>query len=525
MKKFFLVFKASLLALIMKSGASRKNSKVSTAIILVISALFIALALGSTFFIMASELSGTDLLAVVPVAAFAVSTALSFITAVSTAHGSVFKIRDGELLFSLPVGHVTILSAKICVIYVNELIYSSAVLIPAGIAYFHYAGWSLVPVAAFLIALIASPLIPMAFGLLVSFAAALITRKMRYKNAVGTVLFLVVFSAYIIFISNSNYIGYIIENAGSVLRVITGFYFPASLFCEAVQGSVLKALLLLAAGAVPIILMIFAFASRYSSLTESMNTVADSPRRHNRSKQDGASSPLASCFKKEAAQFFSTFIYFINVLVGPLMSLLYYFMIFRRSTPDIDESGKAIIFYISIFFHIMLITMTPASASAISLEGNRLWIYRSLPVESAVVFKAKILLSFGVQAAFVVLNTFIMGYISGFGFEGAITYLIMLLPASLLASTLALLINIWKPKLEYSTPAAVVKQSLAVFLSMVSSFVITAVSALVFFAGKSVTGGFIPSAVIVAAVLSIITFAFIRVLKDWGAKRFESLIG
>ncbi len=124
---------------------------------------------------------------------------------------SMFFAKDNEITLNFPVPQITVFSAKLLVTYVNELLISTIVILPASVitaVAASQAGVSLgaqfyllIPVAVLLL-----PLLPMLLLSIVSFPIALVIRKLSKRPVLGAIVqavFLIAFVAGIYYLSYS----------------------------------------------------------------------------------------------------------------------------------------------------------------------------------------------------------------------------------------------------------------------------------------------------------------------------------
>ena len=529
MNGFYPVFKVSLFGVFRRSASTSRKSRFSTGIILAIAYVYLAATSFVMFFALGSELAPAGYLFVIPAVAFVVNTVISFLTCISTASGNLIRIRDGDILFSLPVSHRTVLAAKLAVLYVFELIYTLILLLPASAAYFYYGNANAASVIACVISLFAAPLIPMFIGVFASFFGSLVTRRMRHKNIIATVLFLALFCAYFIFASDSaGFINGLMNNAVAIRDSIKAYYFPAALYCNAMDGNVLHSLLLLAAGAIPLIVSLFLFSGVYSSLVSAATSTLQngSKIKHSEEKAFAASSPLKSFTAKEFKHYFSSVIYMMNTVTSPLMSVLLTILIFTRkeivsSFSQISSFGS--IFAIYVFVSTACICMMPTTASSISLEGKRIWLIHSLPVNKKTVLNAKALMNLIICTVFILINCVLLIVLGGYGILESLSYFIIAFSCASVSSVSGLLINLWKPRLDYVNETQVIKQSIAALLSLLSGALITGAALLIYLAARSFTNTYIARAGIVGIAMLLICYGLLHVLYSTGIRKLDTL--
>lgn len=124
---------------------------------------------------------------------------------------SMFFAKDNEIMLNFPVPQITVFSAKLLVTYVNELLISTIVVLPATVITAVAAAqagvalgaqfYVLIPVAVLLL-----PLLPMLLLSIISFPIALIIQKLSKKPVLGAIVqavFLIAFVAGIYYLSYS----------------------------------------------------------------------------------------------------------------------------------------------------------------------------------------------------------------------------------------------------------------------------------------------------------------------------------
>ena len=124
-----------------------------------------------------------------------------------------------------------------------------------------------------------------------------------------------------------------------------------------------------------------------------------------------------------------------------------------------------ILFY---FFILFVGSMTSITSSSISLEGKTINITKSMPVSERMILKSKILASFVIELPFIIFADIIF-FIK---FRPSIFYVVVILLLSFLiiflTSCIGLIVNLKYPKMNWTSDAEVVKQSIS---SMISVFI------------------------------------------------------
>ncbi len=168
-------------------------------------------------------------------------------------------------------------------------------------------------------------------------------------------------------------------------------------------------------------------------------------------------------------------------------------------------------------------SMNIISAALISLEGNRLWIIKSLPIKTKDILESKLMLHLALCVPPGLLFSIVGSVVFSLSLVDSLLVIIVPIVFTVFEALLGLLINLWKPKFDWINETVVVKQSAAVMITMFGTM------ALVVFIGGIYIGylnefiGAVTYVYIILALFLIIDIAFYYLLNTWGIKRFEEL--
>lgn len=528
MRKFFLLFGASL-KMLFNRNREKKKSGVGTAILLVFVFAYMAFISGGLFMLMGSSLSGQNLLLLIPALAFAANSALTMITAAFSSQGYLFKSKDLEMLFSLPVSHRMVMTVKLALLYFYELLYSAVILIPAFFAYFYYAGATFAGIFGAFLSVIVSPLLPMFIGLLFAFLIGFITKGSRRKNLLTIIVSVAVLAAYFVAVQNGEGIaGYLMDHGGDILAGIGKYYFPALLLCRSLEGSIVYLLLFLLVNIVPLAVSLLLLSRFYAKLVTVFSSSGvkkkSSSSSHRTEKQK---SRFGACLKKELAAYFSSSVYVMNTAVGPILMTV--FVVYSAFSENSMFSGLAatpetrgLLAPIVCALMMFMSTMVSTTAASVSLEGSRLWIYKSAPVEVKTIFAAKTAVNLIINIPFILLDTALACVFLGLSASETVSILLILIPAVTLISLLGLVFNLLKPRLDFVSEAVVIKQSISVLFTMLSGMGLTILSAFLYFVFSGFIG-FSVFAIIFFAVISGLCCLTASLLGSRGVIKFNAL--
>ena len=459
------------------------------------------------------------------------SSILSFITSIYKAQGTLFSSKDYDLLMSLPIKNSTILTSKILSLMSISYIGTTLIIVPASIVYFIYNGslsWFFFIILA--IGLIFIPMIPIIAASIIAVVITFISSRFKHKNVativVGMIAFLLIM---VVSMNMQNYINAFIVNSDSIVKGISSIYPPAMYLKEALINYDIVSLIKFALiSTIPFVIFILVFSKTFKTIN---GKLGESYKKANyKVVKLEKSSVTKALVNQELRRYFATPIYVMNtavgmvLLVGGAIATLFISKETLAEFLEYPEIANMIPIGVLVVL-VFTIGLSCITNSSISLEGNRLWILKSLPIEPKDIFKGKIIANLIITIpASIIAN--VIFYI-GLKFE--IKYLIFNLLISivfaLVSAVLGLIINLYFPKMEWTNPTTVVKQSASVMITslgiVVLSIAIVGLS-LCLIKVFSITNIMIILSVVLVIFL-IVLFISIKVLNNVCTEKFNRL--
>ena len=161
------------------------------------------------------------------------------------------------------------------------------------------------------------------------------------------------------------------------------------------------------------------------------------------------------------------------------------------------------------------------TSCTVSLEGDTLWLLRSLPVDTKWVFSVKVAFHYAVTAIPATLCAVIVAVLLKLGVWITLLVLLVELAFILLCSVWGLTANLLFPNLHWTNEVAAAKQSVSVLLGMFGG--IGAIAFLI--GGYFLFGKYLPVAGYLAIALALITLGVVAItvwLIKRGVKIFEN---
>lgn len=455
----------------MKNEADKKQAKKG-----LYSVIAMAFALGyiSVFYslMMASAFETLGMLpTLLGIMAFA-STILLLMFSIFETKGVLFGFGDYDTVMSWPVKVTTVAASRVTAMYAYNFVYAALLLVPAGIIYAVKASvaWWYYPL--FLLLTLLIPALPTILGALLGTVMTVATARMKKRNIMNILgqLALVFVIMFVSFRFNTSIAdpSRIADSAGAMQSAVSGVYPPAMWFQNALtKGSAPDTLWLLLLSAASVSLLLLYVGKNFVSINSRIKSQPTGEKFIMRAQV--RSSRVTALFRNEWRRYFSSSLYVVNTAFGYVMLLGA--GVFCVVKPDMIASmfnTPELSFFATLVPFILgwILSMSSTTSSAISMEGKRLWIVKSMPVPARDWLTAKLMvsLSLAVPSILIACTMVSIGLRADF-FGWFWNYMIPLLYAFAFA-VYGLWLNIRMPKLDWQSDAEVVKQSAAVMISV-----------------------------------------------------------
>ena len=465
-----------------------------------------------------------------------ISSVIIVFTYIYKAPGVLFSAKDHELLSSLPIKSSTILSSKLIEMMIINYIFATLIMVPASIVYFISSGsnnWTFFIVM--IIGLIFIPMIPVVLASIIAMIIYYISSKFKHKNIMSIIIglsavMLILYAS----IRMNDIINYFMLNSTSIAEGFGKVYPPAQYLAEAMVDLNLVSLVkFIVVSIIPFSIFIAVFSRIFSKINK---ILGESYRKSDyKLGQLKTSSQLSALTKGDLRLYFSIRIYVMNTIIGIIIVLgVAILSLFKGSefitsilaVPEIStmlgtEKLSALIACGTLIITIFGIGLTCTTISSISLEGTNLWIKKTLPVSEKEIFKAKIISNLILTIPAAILSNIIFYVALKFDVIYLMLNIIITTVFSVLSAVLGLLINVYFPKLDWSNPTVVVKQSAAVFIGMVVTFASITLPIVAFLLLK-IENIFMFLSFMAVIFLAIVLVAW-NVLMTKGVKQFKML--
>ncbi|MHB8064500.1 MAG: putative ABC transporter permease subunit [Ruminiclostridium sp.] len=440
--------------------------------------------------------------------------------------GYLFSFKDYDLLMSMPLKPSAILASKMVFIYLSNLLVTVIIGIPPLIIYGMKTSGGALYYSFVAITTLFIPLIPIAIGAFFAYFLGRISTKFRSTN---TILLIGSFLLFIAIMVGSTMVGQLnsqyVQNSIPTVNIMSDILFWTKFYIGALKGD--NALYLIAF--VLISLIIFGvFVVVFSKGFKSINSKLSEKFKASNYKMTKlkASTVLKALYIKELKFYFSSYIYVVNTAFGVIMMTIFSLGIAIFGKDAVSKlleipMADAYVSPIVTLMFIFCISFTFITAPSISLEGKSLWIIKALPIKIENVLWSKIFLNMTFTVPALIINTIIVAL--AFKMDAATVLAIfgVSLLYCLFSPIIGILINLYFPKLEWTTQISVVKQSASVFIAMLAGFLTVGLPAALFVVLKPVNINFFLG--IFSIILLIFNVILIKALNNTGVRKFKEL--
>lgn len=452
---------------------------------------------------------------------------LCFIGSVFLVQHEIYQAKDNHLLLSMPIKSSDILLSRIFVILLLNYLYEIIVAGPAFAVYIWNVGMNVTQIICFIIVVLTLPLLVLALSSAFGWAMEHIMRHVTKKNVVTLVLSIAFFGVYFYAISSiEGYIGMLIENGKSIAQAIEQGIFPIYHLGIAIQeANILSLLIYLVCAIIPFAIVMYILSRSFIKLATSDNKTKKVKYVE---KPMEVSTLNKALLKREARHFFSNAMVVLNGTMGVIMTILaagaivFYkddLMKIVNLVPQISDYLMPILCIVGVGVS----SLNIISASLISLEGNRLWQIKVLPVPAENILLSKLALHLIICIPSGILFSTVGAILFQLSFFDSIVVILCPILFTTLIALFGLLMNLWKPKFDWINETACVKQSMPVVVTMFASMGLTFV---IVFLYMTVFSNYISLDIYTYVVLIVTLLCNVYMyylLKTWGVKRFQEL--
>lgn len=439
----------------------------------------------------------------------------SFCMTFFLAKNILFQNKDNDLLLTLPLKKELIISTRLTYLYLYNLVLTLLCLIPGLYIYITNIGISLNLVIISVILVFFTPIIPTLLASVFGYLIAFLTNKFSKSNLFEYIFNLLFIGMYFLVLFNNNsFLVNIILN-----KNIKYILFPLYLINKSLINP-LYIVIYIIFNLLILYLFIKLFKNIYFKLIINVNKVITKNNYNINSNKNSYNNKNKSLLKKEIRNYFSSFVYVFNTLIGPFLLIL--FTIYLNFDNKIITSiGKDIDIRIYIYLIItFVICLTNITCCSISMEKQNFYMLKTLPLSEKEILNSKLKLNILLvlpSVIFFLIVIYLKGYIK---FYDAYLLLFYSCFLNLFVSMYGLIVNLKFPMFDALNDQIIVKRSTSVLIgTIVLTIICLCLVSFVMEYNVKYNHLIELSILIVLALDIILNF----ILNKWGIKRFRKL--
>lgn len=403
---------------------------------------------------------------IVPLYLTVLASAMLFIFGFFKAGPTLFAKKGYELLASLPVKTAAIVQSRLAVLYLEDVLFTLLLFIPGSITYaiLEKPAFYFYPIT--FIGIFFISLFPLVLSALLGTGVMALSSRAKKNSYVQTILTLALalailfaslfLSPYASTLTKDNWT-YLASTIGSVLGK---FYLPGLWLSQAMlQGNIGSLLLYIAFSCVCFLASLLLVTRFFRSI---MHALLRTFAKHQyKIGQLAKNSLLLALYKREAKRYFSSSIYVVNTIIGPIigfiLSLALYIVGTEKIVSALPPALSLPVLYPFVFSGIFCL-MTTTSVS-ISMEGKSFWTVQSLPISAKSLFDSKILLNLSLMLPFYLASEILLLLSLRPSFEDTVYLILFPLVIMLFSTVFGLTVNLLLHRFDWEKEETIVKQS------------------------------------------------------------------
>lgn len=385
----------------------------------------------------------------------------------------IFQKNTYDILVSLPVKNRTIVISRFVRLYVENILLSLVVMLPAIIVFgiMEMPSWSFYVIGMIVVFFI--PLIPITISVFVGALIKALSSRSRHKNLVSVLLSVALVIGFMVgsmrfSVSTENIdINELKGLLNVILGVINRIYPPAVWLGDAMlAGDFVMCLGCMCAGFLLLSIVLGVLSANYTRICQGI--FSTSARHDYQMEHLKSTHILEALYKREFKRYFASSVYVTNTIMSPVMGLLFAgAMLFvtpeQLETAAVDFYAKSgVVLQVRSMLPMALASvfcMMPITAVSISMEGKQWWIIKTLPISTKHLLDSKLLMNLSLLAPFYLISVLMVAI--GQRVTPVEFVWILLIPffAMLFSCVYGQTVNLKLPVFDWENEVSVVKQS------------------------------------------------------------------
>ena len=457
---------------------------------------------------------------------------LCFLGSIFMTQQEIYGSKDNDLLLSMPIKVRDILLSRIFVLLIMNYIYEAIVVLPCLFIYFIRTKFQFLSFLYAIIVVLTLPLLVITLSCIFGWVMAMIMRKIRNKTAITLILSLGFLGVYFYVINKfPEYVTMLIQNGKSIGDAIKETLFPIYHLSMAItEGSFSSLIFYLLSVFIPFGIVLYLLAHNFIHIAISKAPTKKAKLKENDIKYN---SQRVSLLKRELEHFLSKPTVILNAALGIAFTVVLAGAVLVKGTDilevlgDMPKEAKDMFLQVKMPFLCFAVIATNSmnimSASSISLEGNRLWILKSLPIKTKDILIGKVMFHLLLCIPPTILCSVVCNIVFSLGLLDSLCVILIPISFIIFEALFGILMNLWKPKFDWVNETVVVKQSVSVMITMFGTMALIALSVIAYVRIFKPFFSMTSYVYIWFGVFIGMDLIFYWILHTWGVKRFHEL--
>ena len=491
--------------------------------------VFALLSIGYMFFNISSQLAGPLYMQGLSWLYYSIMAlmgiAIGVFGSVFNTYASLYNAKDNDLLLSMPIPAGYVLASRLLGAYTLGTIYEGVVFMPAIIADPGIRDRGAAGIILPLLLLFIIGFVVLTLTCLLGWLVALAATRVKNRNIVSVIISVILLGGYYyLWINLQKYVTLIINRADSISDALLRKAMPVYALGMGAAGDIKQFALFTVFAFIMLALTLTVMSLTFLKMVTRNRGSAKGVYKNRAAKQRSVKSAL---LRKELSRFLGSANYMLNGGFGLIVMIAASVILIIK--PDFiskafENAPQAVGAMPSVFACLicMMCGMNPISSPSVSLEGKNVWIPKSLPVRAYDILTAKARLQFVLNILPAEILAAVSATVLGADLLTALFMCTAVFAFNSFFGRLGVMVNLYKPVMTWTNEVIPIKQSMSVFLGIMSGMVICALSGIAGFALSSL----VPQAIILAvltAVYALAAFALDKAFKGKGTQLFETL--
>ncbi len=443
----------------------------------------------------------------------------------------IYKPKDNDLLLSMPIKVRDIILSRVSSILILSYFYEAIIFLPAVYAYFTHVPIQALQVVNLVLVFVLLPLIILVLTSIVSYLLTLVINKSKMKNIMTLLFFMVGFGVYMFVVYNLNDLAQsFIENGASISQAIQQYMYPFYLIgTSIIDANMIDIMIFIAISVIPFALVMKLLSMNFVKMA---TTKEKTTKVKYEEKEMRVRSTLLSLLRRELKHFTSNASIMLNGAVGVFLSILAIVaVIFFKDTivftveqiVQIEPDFADILLPLACIAVLYFTSTSVISAYSISIEGDRMYILKTLPVDAKAILWSKVLFHLLMVLPVQILLSLTISWVLSFSILQSV--ILVLVPAILVVfeGVVGILLNLWKYRFDWKNETVCVKRGFSVIISVLYPIVLLMVLFLLYTTTLDSFLSLETYLYSIFALFAVLDILAIVCLNTWGAKRFENI--